>query len=100
MIFLQAQIMFWLLAATDGHAKNFSVFLRSGGGSELAPLYDREQIQRADLKLAMSVGDNWHYHLHEIQPRHFEQTVRGTGSLKEIVDRALNRREIIVAVPH
>lgn len=26
-LFLQAQIFFWLLGATDGHAKNFSIFL-------------------------------------------------------------------------
>ena len=29
--FLKAQIVFWLLGATDGHAKNFSVFLLPGG---------------------------------------------------------------------
>ena len=38
--FMKAQIVFWLLAATDGHAKNFSVFLYPGGGFELTPLYD------------------------------------------------------------
>ena len=26
-LFLKAQIVFWLLGATDGHAKNFSIFL-------------------------------------------------------------------------
>jgi serine/threonine-protein kinase HipA len=25
-LFLKAQIVFWLLGATDGHAKNFSIF--------------------------------------------------------------------------
>lgn len=29
--FVMAQLAFWLLAATDGHAKNFSVFLQPGG---------------------------------------------------------------------
>ena len=29
-LFLQAQIIFWLLGATDGHAKNFSIFLGWG----------------------------------------------------------------------
>src|SRR6185437_16654823 len=89
---------FWLLAAIDGHAKNFSVFLRPGGGFELAPLYDvmsaqqlydKKQIQRKDMKLAMSVGDNLHYHIHEIQPRHFQQTGMRAGLPKERVDRAL-----------
>jgi serine/threonine-protein kinase HipA len=30
-LFLKAQIVFWLLGATDGHAKNFSIFLLPGG---------------------------------------------------------------------
>ncbi len=37
---LKAQILFWLIGATDGHAKNFSIFLRPGGSYGLAPLYD------------------------------------------------------------
>lgn len=31
LIFMRAQIVFWLLAAIDGHAKNFSIFLTPGG---------------------------------------------------------------------
>lgn len=38
--FFQAQVLFWMLRATDGHAKNFSISLRPGGTYELAPLYD------------------------------------------------------------
>ena len=38
--FLKANIVFWLMGATDGHAKNFSVFLRPGGRFRLTPLYD------------------------------------------------------------
>ena len=106
LIFLQAQVLFWLLAAIDGHAKNFSVFLRPGGGFELAPLYDvmsaqqlflREQVQRKDMKLAMSVGNNGHYHIHEIQPRHYQQTAARAGLPKETVDWALE--EVVDALP-
>lgn len=39
-IFFQAQVLFWMLCATDGHAKNFSVFIRPGGRYQLTPLYD------------------------------------------------------------
>lgn len=38
--FFRAQVLFWMLRATDGHAKNFSIFLRPGGTYELTPLYD------------------------------------------------------------
>jgi serine/threonine-protein kinase HipA len=37
--FAKAQLAFWLLAAPDGHAKNFSIFLRRNG-YRLTPLYD------------------------------------------------------------
>lgn len=38
--FVLAQFAFWLLAATDGHAKNFSIQHRRGGRFGLTPLYD------------------------------------------------------------
>jgi len=38
--FMRTQLVFWLLAAIDGHAKNFSVFLQAGGGYRLTPRYD------------------------------------------------------------
>jgi len=86
--FLRAQIVFWLLAATDGHAKNFSVALYPGGGFKLTPLYDvlstqhlldNGQLRRNQVKLSMAVGDNRHYRLHEIMPRHFIQTATAAG---------------------
>ena len=38
--FFQAQVLFWMLRAIDGHAKNFSLFLSPGGRFQLTPLYD------------------------------------------------------------
>ncbi|MGH6610289.1 MAG: HipA domain-containing protein, partial [Burkholderiaceae bacterium] len=38
-LFLCAQLAFWLLAATDGHAKNFSLFLLNNDRYRLTPLY-------------------------------------------------------------
>ena len=86
--FLKAQILFWLIGATDGHAKNFSIFLGPGGRFTLAPLYDvltaqpsldSRQIEKKQMKLAMSVGDNRHYVLDRIEGRHFEQTAKRAG---------------------
>jgi len=31
------------------------------------------------MKLAMAIGDNRHYHLHEIMPRHFIQSATTAG---------------------
>ena len=38
--FFKAQVLFWMLRAIDGHAKNFSLFLNAGGRFQLTPLYD------------------------------------------------------------
>ena len=63
--FLTANIVFWLMGATDGHAKNFSVFLRPGGRFQLTPLYDTisaqpsvdsKQMLWKHFRLAMSFG--------------------------------------------
>ena len=98
LMFLKSQIAFWLLAAIDGHGKNFSVFLHPGGGFQLTPLYDvmsaqhlydLKQIQRKQLKLAMSVGNNNHYHVHEIQVRHYYQTAAMVGAPDSMVETAL-----------
>ena len=86
-IFLKAQIVFWLLAVTDGHAKNFSIFIGPGGRFTLSPLYDvisaqpffdTGQIRRNQLNLAMAVGKNRHYVIQEIRPRHFLQTAKAS----------------------
>lgn len=81
-MFLRALIVFWLLGATDGHAKNFSVFLLPGTRYRSTPLYDvisaqpsldAHKIRRNQMKLAMAIGDNRHYVLETVQPRHFLQ---------------------------
>lgn len=81
--YLKAQIIFWLVGATDGHAKNFSVFLMPGARFRMTPLYDvltaqpsveAHQVGINKFKLAMSVGNNNHYKISDITPRHFLQT--------------------------
>jgi serine/threonine-protein kinase HipA len=81
----KAQIMFWLLGATDGHAKNFSVWLASGGRFRLTPLYDivstqpsvnAGQLSHNQMKMAMAIGKNGHYVVHTIVSRHFLETAQ------------------------
>ena len=89
--FMAAQIVFWLLAAIDGHAKNFSIFL-TPGGYKLTPLYDvmsaspYPQFSPHKVKLAMAIGENRHYRRKEIQPRHFYQTGQAAGLGKQDMD--------------
>ncbi|MEN4903506.1 type II toxin-antitoxin system HipA family toxin [Luteimonas sp. TWI1437] len=95
---LQAQLIFWLMGATDGHAKNFSIFLHPGGGYALTPMYDvltaqlsldARQIERKQMKLAMSVGHHNHYRIDEIQTRHFFQTGDAAGLAPSLVRHAI-----------
>ena len=75
-----------MLAATDGHAKNFSVFIEPGGRYSLTPLYDilsaypvmgrgANHIAPNKARMAMAVsGKNRHYHWSKIQRRHWLDT--------------------------
>ncbi len=114
--FVLAQLAFWLLAATDGHGKNFSIHLLPDGAFTLTPLYDvlsawpvigrgANQLQLQDAKLAMAVtGQSRHYRLVEIQARHWHNLalrVSGSGlwshmqrlveSIPEALDKVASR---------
>ncbi len=95
----KAELLFYLLGATDGHAKNFSLFLGPGGTYHLTPLYDiltaqpsldARQIERKQMKLAMAVGDNNHYRIDTIHGRHFVQTGAKAGLPKTLVRTAID----------
>jgi serine/threonine-protein kinase HipA len=76
--FVLAQLASWLLAATDGHGKNFSLYHLSAGAYGLTPFYDvisawpiigqgKNQLPSEKAKLAMSLrGRRAHYRLNEI----------------------------------
>lgn len=97
--FLKAQIIFWLIGATDGHGKNFSVFLGQGGRFILTPFYDvltaqplfdAHKIQKKEMKMSMSVGNSNHYKMAEIRGRHFVQTVQKAELPECIAKEALD----------
>lgn len=96
---LKTQLIFWMLAATDGHAKNFSIKILSGGRYQLTKLYDvlstwpvigegPNQLDWYKRKLAIALrGKNVHYRLRDIQRRHFNESARrcGLGSDMEAI---------------
>lgn len=110
---LASQVAFWLLAATDGHAKNFSIRLQAGGSYSLTPLYDvlsawpiigkgKSQIAWRNAKLAMAFsGKNRHFALAAIMRRHFNATAVKCGwgeNAEDIISELLNRVELAIAV--
>jgi serine/threonine-protein kinase HipA len=80
----RSQVLFFMLAATDGHAKNFSIRILAGGRFQLTPLYDvlsawpvigkkANEVPFERARLAMAVpGERPHYQLKVIHRRHFE----------------------------
>lgn len=98
---MKALIVFWLIGASDGHAKNFSIHLGPGGRFSATPLYDvlsaepslaAHQMNRRQVRLAMAIGDRRRYRLDEIAPRHFLQTAVRAGYDE------LSTREILAEV--
>ncbi len=88
--FMKSQVLFWLLAATDGHAKNFSLFIEAGGGYRLTPLYDilsiypaiggkGLNIRKAKLAMGLKATKGKEYRIAQIFPRHFIQTAKAIG---------------------
>jgi len=88
-VFFKAQILFWLLAAIDGHGKNFSVFLEPESRYRMTPLYDiisayplmaAKSIPKQKAKMAMALtGSKKYYKWQTIQPRHFLSTAKVVG---------------------
>ena len=94
----QSQLLFWLIGATDGHAKNFSIFLGPGGRYRLTPFYDvltaqprldAHQIRRNQLKLAMAIGRKRKYRIFDIHGRHFVETGRAAGLPDQLIGEAI-----------
>ena len=84
--FFRTLVLLWMLAAIDGHAKNYSIFIEPRGLFRLAPRYDvlsaypvmgtkAGMIPPKKVAMAMAVwGKNRHYRWAEIKRMHFEHT--------------------------
>ncbi len=108
--FIKSVFLFWLLGAIDGHAKNFSIFLRQGGRFDLTPLYDvisayplaeKRQIEYRDMNMAMALhGSKTHYKWYSIMPRHWFNESRRVGfpetEMQSIIDDTLSKIEDVI----
>jgi serine/threonine-protein kinase HipA len=108
----RAQLLFWMLAATDGHAKNFSIRLLAQGRYCLTPLYDvlsawpitgprHDQLHPKKPKLAMSLRGtkSKHYRIVEMDRRLFNTTARqfGLGSdMESIITDVVNATPSVI----
>lgn len=112
--FFRAQLMFWMLCAIDGHAKNFSVRIEAGGRYSLTPLYDvvsaypvlgkgANRYAPQKIKMAMAAeGRNRHYKWAEILPRHWVATAEkcglGASIRKEVGNLSARAPDVVATV--
>ncbi len=94
-IFFLAQLLFWMLRAPDGHAKNFSLSIRPRGAYSLTPLYDvmsawpvigdaPNKLPGHKVRMAMAIrSTNTHWKMKEILPRHWLALGKRYGLLDE-----------------
>lgn len=102
LMFFKAQLVFWLLCATDGHAKNFSLAIEPQGRYRLTPLYDvlsahpilgrgANQLapERAPMAMA-ALGQNRHYEWSRILRRHWLSTARACGIAEDVAQAIID----------
>lgn len=88
--FMKAQVLFWLMGASDAHAKNFSIFILPDGQFQLTPFYDvlsvfpvvnKKGLNIRQVKLAMGLKatKGKKYYVNKIYPRHFIETAKQVG---------------------
>ncbi|MDR5883083.1 type II toxin-antitoxin system HipA family toxin [Caballeronia sp. LZ032] len=108
---LTTQLLFWLLAAPDGHAKNFSLHLLRGGLYRLTPLYDVMSIWPVEgdganqwswhkARLAMALpGKSRHYAFRDIRRRHFNALALKSGygeNAEPVIQRIIERTPAVI----
>ena len=110
-LFMTAHLVFWLLCAVDGHAKNFSIFLLPGGDFKLTPLYDvisafplvaKKQLEQRRLRMAMALmGKNRQDEWHMMRYRHWLSTAKAcrfpTDEMEKIIAETLERLDQVIA---
>lgn len=110
--FFKTQIIFWLLAATDGHGKNFSIAHLPGGRYRATPIYDvlsahpvigtgKNRIAPHKAKLAMAVRGSTNYYLIEkIQRRHWlaqaQQVGLGAAAAERLIEEVIEATEFVI----
>lgn len=110
-MFMTMQVLFWILGAIDGHAKNFSIFLHPAGGFQLTPAYDiisayplieKGQLEKARFKMAMGLkGRNRHYRWDRIVKRHWLSMARASSfpedEMERIIHDLVDRMDDVIA---
>lgn len=110
--FFKTQIIFWVLAAIDGHGKNFSIAHLPRGDYHATPIYDvlsahpvigtgKYQIPPHKARLAMAVrGSTNHYLIETIRRRHWiaqsQQVGLGAAAAEQLIEEVIESTESVI----
>lgn len=109
--FMTQVFLFWVMGAIDGHAKNFSLFLRPGGAFQLTPAYDvisvyplvgKGQYEQKKVSMAMSLrGKRRHDLWEQMFHRHWISTAKRCNfpedEMAQIIERVLAELDRVIA---
>ena len=110
--FFKTQLIFWVLAATDGHGKNFSITHLARSRYHATPIYDvlsahpvigkgKNKIPLQKAKLAIAVRGSTNYYLIEkIQRRHWvsqaQQVGLGAEAAEQLIEEIINSTDAVI----
>jgi len=115
LFFQTALFAYWLMAAIDGHAKNYSIFLLPQQQYAMTPLYDvlsvwpyigngHNQLYRGDVKQAMALrSKNAHYRIASMTARHwrdFAYKYDGKQTWESLIAIAEHMNDALAQVQH
>ncbi|GLQ75047.1 serine/threonine protein kinase [Vibrio penaeicida] len=99
--FMRFQVFQWLIGATDGHAKNFSIYIDKGGSYRLTPFYDilsaypllggkGLNIRKLKLAMGLKATQGKKYEINKILPRHFLDTAKAVNFSQEDMQKIMS----------
>ncbi|HIF9291295.1 TPA: type II toxin-antitoxin system HipA family toxin [Photobacterium damselae] len=99
--FMRFQVFQWLIGATDGHAKNFSIYIDKGGSYRLTPFYDilsaypllggkGLNIRKLKLAMGLKATKGKKYEISKILPRHFLDTAKEVNFNQDTMQEIIN----------
>lgn len=104
--FMTQVFLFWVLGATDGHAKNFSIFLLPSGAYQLTPAYDVISAypilkSKREITMAMAaLGKRRHRKWDGILERHWLSTAKRCNfpesEMAQIMDRIVSDMDKVI----
>ena len=99
--FMRFQVFQWLIGATDGHAKNFSIYIEKGGSYRLTPFYDilsaypllggkGLNIRKLKLSMGLKATKGKKNEISKILPRHFLDTAKAVNFSQDMMQEIMD----------